>query len=346
MNFKATKSRPAELARGKSPPGIPRNAASLRAALCEVRLSRVALLCLLAALPMLGKAQSLEAISREVSVVNRGTFGVASQSLEAFSRDVSVVNRGTFGVASQNLEAFSREVSVVNRGVFGVASQTLEANSREVSIHNYGSNVVTVSVGTTGVVAGNSGSVPVTLLSYLPLTNLSLAVDFPPTLLFNWTVQPQPSVAGSLTVSNGSRLYLTFSNATPGHVLSAAVLGQLVFASASSQPSAFLPLPVSSLKAPVVNYGYNSGSRVTSQNGEVEVLRTNSLLRVYPGTNGTRYLELYGLAGTNYTLQSTTNLAPPTQWTTVLTTLMPSNMVFLTPNLGTTNPVIFYRAQP
>jgi hypothetical protein len=367
MNSTATNRRVAELACGKSPPRGWEAAARHQpfTAFRELRLPRVVVMSLLAAFPLLGKAQSLEAISREVSVVNRGAplqnsdftsrevsvvnsggLGVASQSLEAVSREVSVVNRGSLGVASQSLEAISREVSVVNYGAGGVPSTQSEAISREVSVRNVGVNVVTVAVGSAGVVAGNSGSVPVTLSSYLPLTNLSLAVDFPPTLLSNWTVQPQSPYAGSLFVSNSSRLYLTFSNATAGQTLPAAVVGRLAFASASNQPSAFLPLPVSTIRAPVVNYGYNSASQIAAQNGEVEVIRTNSLLRAYQGTNHTRYLALYGLAGTNYTLQSTTNLAPPINWTTVLTALMPSDMVVLTPNLGTTNRAIFYRAQP
>jgi len=249
--------------------------------------------------------------------------------------------------APGGFEGISREYSLFQ---FDRPSATyaIEAMSREVSGYNYGYNHLNVAVGSAVVQAGTSGSVPVTVSTIVPMSNVMVAVDFPPNLLTNWLVVSQVPYAGSVLVSNNSRLYLMFSNAVSGQTIQSSnqVLGQIQFASASNQPSAFLPLPVAGVTPALVNANAFAPSMTTRANGEVVVVHTNSLLRMYRGSGNQWYLTLYGLPETSYTIESATNLMPPVVWQTAYSGLLPAtNLIALTPNFGATNRATFYRAR-
>jgi hypothetical protein len=292
-------------------------------------------LAFLILLPLLSQAQTNDAVSREVSLFNFGPATAAG--IEAISREVSLFNLGPPTVAG--IEAISREVSIFDRGF-----NTFDAVSREVSVFDYDFNHLNLAVGSTVVLAGTSGGVAVALWTAVPVTNVQVAVDFPQNLLTNWSVQPQSPLTGTAFVSNSSRLYLTFSPASGQSITSTQQLGQITFATASNQPSAFLPLPVASVTAPLLQDGTTYTPYKTAQEGEVVVLNKRSLLRRVWVTNGLESLTLYGLSGTNYTIESTTNLKPPAVWQPLFT-LTPSNFNAATPGLGTTNPAMFFRAR-
>jgi hypothetical protein len=282
--------------------------------------------------PLLSQAQTNDVVSREVSIFN---FGQPTASYEAISREVSVFD---FGQAVASIEAISREVSVFDRG-----SNLLDSISREVSVYDYGFNHFSLAVGSTVVLAGTTGNVAVTFSTLAPVTTVQAAVDIPQNLLTNWWVQPQSPFSGTAFVSNSSRLYLTFNPPIGQNITNTQHLGQINFTSASNQPSAFLPLPVAGVTAPM-----QDGTAYTpykmAQNGEVVVLNSNSLLRMFRGTNGTEYLTLYGLSETNYTIESATNLSPPVAWEPAFA-LTPADFVVISSGLATTNPAMFYRAR-
>jgi hypothetical protein len=254
---------------------------------------------------------------------------------EAISREVGVFN---FGESSASIEAISREVSVFNEGVY-----SLDAISREVSVYNYGFNHLNVAIGSTVMLAGTSNGVPVTFSTIAPVTNVQVAVDFPQNLLMNWSVQPQTPLTAVLVSSNHS-LYLTFTPPSGQSILNTQQLGEIGFTAISNQPSAFLPLPVTGLSAPMLD-GTTYTPYARAQDGEVVVLHTNSLLRMSRGTSGEEYLTLYGLTGTNYTIEATTNLSPPVVWQPVYTDLLPDNFIAIIPDIGITNPAMFFRAK-
>jgi hypothetical protein len=150
-------------------------------------------------------------------------------------------------------------------------------------------------------------------------------------------------LTGTAFVSNSSRLYLTFNPPNGQAIMNTQQLGQISFASASNQPSAFLPLPVASVTAPMLDGTTYTPYKIL-QSGEVVVLLQRSLLRPARGTNGQEYLTLYGFSGTNYTIESATNLNPPAVWQSAYA-LTPTNFIALTPEFGTTNPAMFFRAR-
>lgn len=289
----------------------------------------LALLCI----PLFASAQSytIDAVSREVSIFDDGPPGPA---FEAISREVSIFDNGA---PSPAFEAISREVSI-----FDTAAYALDGVSREVSVFNYGYNSFNVSVGSTILLAGTTTNVSVTLSTLAPVTNVEVAVDFPPSLLTDWNVQVAPPMSGTLQISNNSRLYVTFNPPGGQGVSNTIQLGQLQFTAVDNQPSAFLPLTVADATAPMLD-GEAYTPNKTFQDGEVIVLHTNSLLRL-TRTNGLASLTLYGFSGTNYTIQSTTNLLPPVQWMDAFT-LVPSNFIAIFPDLQMTNRATFYRAE-
>ncbi len=258
-----------------------------------------------------------------------------SYSVDAVSREVSVFN---FGSPGAGIEAISREVSVFNKGIYSV-----DAVSREVSLFNYGFNHLNVAVGSTVVVAGTSGGVPVTVTTLAPVTNVQVAVDFPENLLTNWSVSAQPPLTGTAVVSNNNRLYATFSPPGGQTISNTQLLGQITFVSASNQISAFLPLPVAGVAAPMLD-GTTFTPYATTQDGEVVVLHIRSLLRQLHGANGMEQLELYGFSDTNYTIEFATNMNPPANWQPAFQ-LTPTNLVAITPALSFTNTATFYRAK-
>jgi hypothetical protein len=150
-------------------------------------------------------------------------------------------------IQAQTNDAVSWEVSIFDRGL-----TTFDTVSRAVSVFDYDFNHLNLAVGSTVMLAGTSGGVPVMLWTAVPVTNVQVAVDFPQNLLTNRSVQPQPPLTGTAFVSNSSRLILTFSPASGQSISSTQQLGQITFASASNQPSAFLPLPVASVTAPML----------------------------------------------------------------------------------------------
>lgn len=261
--------------------------------------------------------------------------GLAKGQITNYSREVSLFN---FGQPTASIEAISREMSL-----FGRTNLWYEGISREASVFDYGYNQLSLTVGSTGVLAGATSSVPILFWTFAPVTNVFITVDFPANRLTGWDVQPQSPLSGSLVVSSNSRLYLTFSPGSGQTITNAQVLGQIRFAAPNSFPSAFLPL-VGDVQAQMLNGEFDTPFK-TNQNGEVIVINGNSLLRRSTGTNGLEYLTLYGLSGVNYTIESATNLRPPVSWSTFLTNVVPTNLIATTPYYGLTNWTTFLRAK-
>jgi hypothetical protein len=90
---------------------------------------------------------------------------------------------------------------------------------------------------------------------------------------------------------------------------------------------------------------YSDGSiadKPLGLNGRVAIIAGQPLLEALIAPDLTRDLGLYGLPGTNYTLQYTTRLGPGFNWSPLLSVTL-TNSFQLLDNVGTTNGAIFYR---
>jgi hypothetical protein len=203
---------------------------------------------------------------------------------------------------------------------------------------------VNAGVGSTVVQTGQSACVPVNLLSTVGLTNLSFTLTYPTNRFSNWAVTSTNAGVGKASVQTIDSAHSIFSfTSTNGQVLQGpAVAGSICF-QALSGPSAFLPLTINAISGVASNgslFGNGSG-----QPGLVVVLGAAPLLQASRGNNSLSLLTLYGNLGSNYVVQSTTNLAQPGSWQPAYVLTMTNLTQTFTLGGGTNSPPAqFFRA--
>jgi hypothetical protein len=196
-----------------------------------------------------------------------------------------------------------------------------------------------VILGRTVMQVGQTSSVPVSVETSTSVTNISFTVDVPFARLTNVTLQGlAPGVTAALQSAGPGRVQLVVSAATalpPGPPLA-----NLGFVALSNQPSAFVPLLVSSPAALQAN-GV-AVPRVSARDGRVVIVGGEPLLEALISTNGQRRLTLYGEPDVTYDVERTTSLNPVVLW-------MPfwrggvTNLV--QPIAPDTSQMLFYRAR-
>jgi len=207
------------------------------------------------------------------------------------------------------------------------------------------SEYATLALGSTALLEGQTGSVPVNFYSSTTVGSLNLLVDIPPGHLTDYALVglvPQIDVTSVSITPQGGSTSLIQMNTLPGQSLTGAQqIGQLGFRAISNVPSAFVSLRLASATA-----GKPDASPVnvaSAQSGRAVVIGNESLLEALQ-TNGTRTLVLYGKPATTYTMQYTTNLANPLAWTTASPSVsLTSLSTAMSPPGGNLSPV-FYRA--
>lgn len=282
-----------------------------------------------------------EAISREVSAFNYGSLAVPSTGTEAVSREVSVFNYGSLVIPSATSEAISREVSVFNYGSLVEPSTGTEAISREVSVINYGMPQIYFAVGSTNSVRDAVCQVPFSYQTYFPdLTNLSLTLLLDDSHLKVLGVTPvaaevQSVSLGTPGVNSHPISFILNSGAVP---LTNHTLAYLNFQGVTNLDSAILPLVVGNLAGFRANGQYAPGS---STNGQVILIVNEPIL--FPFQNAPLGLTMYGVPGTTYSVEATTNLAPPF-WLD-LQSLLETGATATVTGLSNRGPQQFYRAR-
>ena len=197
-----------------------------------------------------------------------------------------------------------------------------------------------LSIGTTNVLAGETGSVPLLLTSGLDLTNLSFVIEADATRLGNFLLAPLAPGINSATLApagtNRSRLNFESSVALPlqGNL----TLGRLDFTSLSNRHSAIVPLTVTNLTG--IRASGESVTNVEAYGGRVIVVGEEPVL-VARGLMQ-RSVVLYAQPGLCVTLQSTTNLLQPV-WQTVNNYSVTGRSLEV-PLPSVTNSPVFYRA--
>ena len=190
-----------------------------------------------------------------------------------------------------------------------------------------------------GVASGQTKSLPITLIASGQTTNIQFALNWPSQLLNPTLTLLSPIVSGSLREQNG-QLLVQLQTAANQPLIGTNVVAKVNFLAASGLPTTILDIPAVSANG-LTAHGAPFNN-VIANAGEVVVVGGTSMLRpqAATGSGSGRALSLYAPVGT-YALQYTTSLARPVTWTT-LTTYQQTN-AFQTINLGSTNPVIYYR---
>jgi len=200
----------------------------------------------------------------------------------------------------------------------------------------------TVTAGRIALQAGQNGSVPIYCSASDLVSNFTFLVSWPSSRFLNPTLSNLVSGIASSTLQNQNTNLLITVKATTGQALQGInpVL-QLNFQTASTQSSAFVPLPVQALSA--VTPSGRFFTNCTAVAGRVAVVKDVPLLESLLATNGTRTLGVYGRVGTNYQVQYKTSLAAGSTWSGLLT--YQHTNVAQTISVSSNNPVILYRLQ-
>jgi len=201
------------------------------------------------------------------------------------------------------------------------------------------SEFLVLSLGSGVVRAGSTATLPVGVYAS-GITNLSFSISLPTNLLESLSFQSvSPQVgSASLQILNSNTVVASLASA-PGLTLEGdQQLAQFVLATASNQPSVFLPLAPVSLQAR--NLDGSSVSSLAASSASLVIVNHQALLQNAIAVDGTRSLSLYGLPGYSYEIQKSTTLAA---WTDLIRVPM-TNLVEVFSGLDTNVSRIFYRA--
>jgi hypothetical protein len=184
--------------------------------------------------------------------------------------------------------------------------------------------------------------VPVSLLTTVPLTNLSFAITSPTGFFTNWTVGSTNPAIASATVSEAALQPQFNLGVQSGQVLQGtSIIGSICVDTLSGAASAFVPLLVANIFATASNSSPATNS--ISQEGRVVVIGPQSMLEASLDTNSNPTLTLYGHPGVSYDVLSTTKLADGGSWTKVVNITLSD--LFQVISLGSvTNQMQFYKA--
>jgi hypothetical protein len=223
---------------------------------------------------------------------------------------------------------------------------TVQATDRTTSLSTNQSilvvvlDYITVRGGSTNLQAGQNAVLPIFLSSSEGVTNVTFTMDWPSGRFSNPSLSTlPPAIASSSLQNQGTNLLINLQSA-PGQSLQGSnLLGQITFQTISTQPSAFVSLPVrilSASKPTGTSYTYYAPSP-----GQIVVVNDLPLLQLASTTYPNLAVTVYGRVGTTYQLQSSTNFSGTSAWTAVKTYKQRNTAQVV--NVNATAPVIFYR---
>ena len=196
-----------------------------------------------------------------------------------------------------------------------------------------------VRLGSSIVLAGQTGSVPVTVFTTVPATNASFIVEVPLGRLTNFSLVPPSLPLGSATIQSlgSNRFQIRLGTQAGLNFAGEQVVSHLRFTALSNQPSAFVPLIVTNVSATQVNG--QTVPRAAGMNGRAVYLGAEPLLEMVRDTNRTD-LVVYGVM-TEYIVERTARMSP-VAWTPFWSGPL-ANLHAIVP-LSPTNQSGFFRA--
>jgi len=213
------------------------------------------------------------------------------------------------------------------------------------SVGQFGSGVLgqlgtTIIIGYGAVQTGTTGSIPITLNSQSAVVGLSFVLNFPTNLFTSITLQPSIGAVGTASVTplSSNSVLLNLSASSGNNLLGNQQIAQLNLAAISNQPSAFIPIVA---KSPAgTNADASLAADFSLQSGRVAIVGQQPLLELqHSGAN--LALDLYGIPGNTYEIQSSTNNLK--SWTNFA--LVPMGSLSQTfNNLDRLAPSVFFRA--
>ncbi|HLH54289.1 MAG TPA: fibronectin type III domain-containing protein [Verrucomicrobiae bacterium] len=198
-----------------------------------------------------------------------------------------------------------------------------------------------LSLGSTSIQAGQSGSIPIMLSSSEGVTNLSFSMPWPNTLSNPTLSISAPGATNSSLKVQGNTVVVNVQSSSPQGFQGSNLLGSITFQSQRIQPSTLIALPVTQLTA--LKPSSASYWNTFLNSGQVAVINNVPIVQATATGGSGHALTVFGQVGNSYQVQYTTNLGPSAVWYPVSTYTQTSvsQSVPLAANL----PWAFYRVQ-
>jgi len=242
----------------------------------------------------------------------------------------------------------SQEFTATLLGISGGLSQTYNliiptnfsvGAGSQVSI---GVLAVSVGMGSDVLLAGTSGSVPITLTSQSKLVNLSFVLNLPTNDFSALSVQATTPLLSSavLNVLGSNSVQLSFAVEAGANLEGSQQIANLNFTTQSNDSSAFVQLWPRSPQG--TNADASIAGSISTSPGRLVIIGPQPLLDTQlEGTE--RNLVLYGIPGNSYQIQTSPNIGNPADWTDFMHLPM-TNLMQVIPNLDPTPAAEFFRA--
>ena len=201
---------------------------------------------------------------------------------------------------------------------------------------------VEASLGNAIVLAGQTSSVPVLLLSTTTLTNLSFTLVYPPGRLgtnLALAVNSAQVLTQQVRMVQTGQVEISFTLPASSILHGPTNVAQLTFTAVSNQTSAFVALPITDVNGLKPDGG--TVGNAYGQPGRVVVIGREPLLEAEWGLSGQPLLTLYGKPGSSYAMEWRTNLLAGA-WQ--FGGRVPMTNLFQNMGVAVTRPRQFYRA--
>lgn len=237
---------------------------------------------------------------------------------------------------------------------FGIAIITVTVNNGQAYNSTYSqsfavtidSDVAQLSLGSTEVRAGQSGSVPLEFSSSEGVTSLNFVLEVPPGRLSDLSLSglaPEIDPASASVVALPDSSVVIQLTARSGQTLvGSKEIAQLNFLAIANQQSAFVPLrilPFSATKS--------DGASITdrpAEPGRVVVIAQEALLEANFNADGSRRLMLFGKPASTYAIEYSSNPTAPGSWVRLPAGLTLSSLSAVVPGIDATASQVFFRS--
>lgn len=203
---------------------------------------------------------------------------------------------------------------------------------------------VELTAGAVALNAGESGSVPLDMVSSAALNQFECALRYPKARLANlWLERLAPQLAtASLVVTNDDCIILRFAAIQDQSLQGTQRLARLHFTAVAGQASSFIPLEIQDVSCPPAATGRPPSTLMND--GEVTVIGDAPLLRATRDSNGQLQALLFGKPGATYWLEAAASPHDSAAWAPIhrITLSGPSEVLS---QLGSEADARFYRVR-
>ncbi|HKQ40044.1 MAG TPA: putative Ig domain-containing protein, partial [Verrucomicrobiae bacterium] len=163
------------------------------------------------------------------------------------------------------------------------------------------------------VLSGGSNTVPITIYTTTPATNVTFDFEMHVNRLANFSLDPPAAPLSSATLQplGGNRYRVQLGAAASQHFAGEQIVSHLRFTALSGLPSTFVPLEVLTVTARQTDG--EPVPRALGSDGRVVYLGNEPLLEILPRQDHLD-LTLYGIPAPSYTIESKTSLVPTVNW--------------------------------